>query len=930
MRRSSTTKERRTNKSSAKFERLKNFKDIQECTEYKREVSKGNLFSFITKKQKIEDKDNKESEGKPRRSVKNKAGSNDLSITQHVVSKSVGSIVPSEKSKKTNRDSCHTLVKRSSSATESTNINMKNSNNRIMFMRKTHSLNQRTPTDIKSSIFIRPTEFIGKRLLMSSISESNSSVSGRDELGGNTKSSDDDQPVTKTKKINISSIDVNNENDRLFKSQMKRFLMNLPKCKSSTVKIEEAFTWLSRYMDYIIIRKYNASYFASKEKNYLSNFFSESVIIRIIHHAAMIFESEPTLLELSIPNSMKEINVVSDIHGSMEDLMRAFGTCGTPGDSMYLFLGDYVDRGEYEVDIVMLLFLLKICYPKYIYLLRGNHEFYDINHRNQFPSHCRQSFSSGNYWKLLNFVFNRLSLAAIIENEIYCVHGGISQWITSRNSIKNLKKPYTDNVLLVERLIITDTVWSDPSPDLSERMFPASSRNVGFCFTKNGLKKVLKLLDVKMLLRGHQQPIDGFANEFGGICCTLHSRQLDITSNASTVKVFRDKKLNGKLHIKGLIYAIKSFSEDTKSMTHRRIHYIYHKRYTVFPNVIKTDENVDSNRITLILHISNDRNLSMIQEHSKNWKGSISLGVFMHNKILRDARTLCTLCHLKKYSENETNLSIHLIFNKLLEPNDDFIKQVMENEMYCEEYFNKFSHTNGVCYKKPRDKYEKIERLLSYPINVVKNVARNHQITKFIIFGNTGYMFSKDFEKKVLPIAKERMEGQKNVLVLRSFDILKELSSIDNINKSLLRDLAFKRKVFFFKNEKKKHFRLPKLKTWLLSKEGNASVQFIYNDYPIDWDPIFIMNNNVDYYIEEINFPSEDNVNLRWQMCKNNFKFLVLNDVFVYKFGWKNEEERELAYQARKIAKKINSKVVKLFKEKFNRRFPNSKRKCYE
>lgn len=211
----------------------------------------------------------------------------------------------------------------------------------------------------------------------------------------------------------------------------------------------------------------------------------------------------------------KPVTICGDVHGQFFDLLELFRIGGNVPDTNYLFLGDYVDRGYHSVETATLLLCLKLRHKHRVNLLRGNHESRQITQVYGFYDECCRKYGSEKVWKYLTDLFDFYPLAALVENEIFCVHGGLSPSIETIDDIKKLERK---KEIPLEGPMC-DLLWSDP--DEEEYGFQSPPRGAGFLFGKDVSKKFNKINRLKMITRAHQLMVDGFNWCHDKNCITL-------------------------------------------------------------------------------------------------------------------------------------------------------------------------------------------------------------------------------------------------------------------------------------------------------------------------------------------------------------------------------------------------------------------------
>jgi serine/threonine-protein phosphatase PP1 catalytic subunit len=225
---------------------------------------------------------------------------------------------------------------------------------------------------------------------------------------------------------------------------------------------------------------------------------TEIEITGLVTAAREIFISQPILLELEAP-----IKICGDIHGQYYDLLRIFDYGGFPPEANYLFLGDYVDRGQQSIETICLMMAYKVKYPENFFLLRGNHECSSINRLYGFYDECKRRYNF-KIWKLFGDCFNCLPVAAIIDDKIICMHGGLSPDLTNLEQITRIMRPTE----VPDEGLLCDLLWSDPDNDVNG--WAENERGVSFTFGSEVVSAFLKKHELDLVCRAHQVVEDGY------------------------------------------------------------------------------------------------------------------------------------------------------------------------------------------------------------------------------------------------------------------------------------------------------------------------------------------------------------------------------------------------------------------------------------
>jgi len=223
-----------------------------------------------------------------------------------------------------------------------------------------------------------------------------------------------------------------------------------------------------------------------------------------------------TLVDVEVPED-GECTVCGDVHGQYYDLMNIWSINGVPApDNPYLFNGDFVDRGSFSVEVILILFAWKLCYPKCVNLARGNHETRNMNKLYGFEGEVTKKYDEDLY-QLFCEAFCLLPLCHVINNKVFCVHGGLfSQDNITLDQIRKVNREQEPP----DEGLMTEMLWSDPQP---KRGRMPSKRGVGVAFGQDVTENFLQTNDLKLVIRSHEMKEEGYEVEHSGQLVTVFS-----------------------------------------------------------------------------------------------------------------------------------------------------------------------------------------------------------------------------------------------------------------------------------------------------------------------------------------------------------------------------------------------------------------------
>lgn len=270
------------------------------------------------------------------------------------------------------------------------------------------------------------------------------------------------------------------------------------------------------------------------------------ILNKVISEMKAMFKSEDRMVNVTSP-----LYVFGDIHGNFHDLRYYERELWPNGPAKakvsFIFLGDLVDRGHHSLEVVLYLFCCKLMSRKNTFvLIRGNHELRAIQQAFTFHRECVEKLGpslGAQIWANINKCFDSMPVAALIDQHIFCCHGGIPMSSQSIKDVYNVPCPLSDPEN--QSPLAWELMWNDPLTnsvfgEMAELLrlqsgsrafsalkgfLPNNKRGTAYYFSETAALKFMEVNNLSHVIRAHECLPTGY---------TLHSNQKLITVFSSS------------------------------------------------------------------------------------------------------------------------------------------------------------------------------------------------------------------------------------------------------------------------------------------------------------------------------------------------------------------------------------------------------------
>ena len=255
----------------------------------------------------------------------------------------------------------------------------------------------------------------------------------------------------------------------------------------------------------------------------------------LVRDATRILRLRPSVCNVAIPTK-GEVIVVGDLHGQLKDLLHILRAEGLPSaERVFVFNGDFVDRGPQGCEVLLLLFALLCTFPQQVFLNRGNHEDRNTNREYGFLVEVQTKYEDSDIFDEISKAYRVMPLVHVVDSRILVVHGGLPRQVVPLqriNHIGHIRDIPTCEQIDEDDELLVDLLWSDPVEHFKSRSiglrhvganWRTSSRGCGVEYTAAHTEEFLQHVGLEMVVRSHEMVAGGYQVMHNGKSITVFS-----------------------------------------------------------------------------------------------------------------------------------------------------------------------------------------------------------------------------------------------------------------------------------------------------------------------------------------------------------------------------------------------------------------------